>query len=151
MLFNHLLSMTTDIKTHTERKTIRSLRLLTRQGPARLNPRDTNRHGQRAPVNPRSPASGTLSARGGVKLHVVNLRIVSATGRLVDIEMSLNLPVDIDHRAIGAVVRDQNLDLRRPVLLDVPAGDAAPEAVSSARRRRGTEWGCAHAQFGSSG
>ena len=48
--------------------------------------------------------------------------------------MSLDLPVDIHHRTIGAMIHDQNFDLRRPGLHFRPTGNAAPEMVSNAKR-----------------
>lgn len=61
--------------------------------------------------------------------------------------MSLDLPVDIYHRAIGAVVRNQNIDLRRPILLFVSARNAAPDTVSTISQD-GIIGEYAHAQAG---
>lgn len=107
---------------------------------------DSDSKGARNP-QPRSPSIGILCALGIVQLHVVNLRIVPPSCHIVDIEMSLNLPIDIDHRTIWAMVRDQNLNLRRPILLFRPARNAAPEIVSTAHRN-GVVGGCSHAQVG---
>ena len=66
---------------------------------------------------------------------------------MVDIEMSLNLPVDIDHRAIGAMVSDQNFNLRRPILLYRPARNAVPRKPL-ALQRHGIVCAYTHAQPG---
>ena len=60
---------------------------------------------------------------------------------MIDIKVSLDLPVDVDHRAIGAMVRDQDFNLRGPILLYRSAGHAVPgkkrkPSVSVAKKRK---------------
>ena len=87
-------------------------------------------------------APNPLHALRIIQLPVVNLRIIPSGRRLIDVKVSLDLPVDIDHRAIGAMVRDQDFDLRGPVLLYRSAGNAVPgkkrkPSVSVAKKKRG--------------
>ena len=77
---------------------------------------------------PTRPVQSTLHALGIVQLLIEDLRIIPPTRGIIDVEMPLNLPVDIDHRTIGTMVRDQNLNLRRPILLVGTAREATPSA-----------------------
>ena len=74
-----------------------------------------------------------LHALGVVQLPVVNLRIIPAPRCIVDIEMPLHLAIDIDHRTIGTMVRNQDFNLRRPILLFRPAGNAASGTPSASQ------------------
>ena len=85
-------------------------------------------------LNCRSPAYSVLSTLGIVQLLVINFWIVPANVHVVDIKMSLGLPIDIHHRTIGAMIHDHNFYLRRPRLHYRPTGNAAPEMVSNAQR-----------------
>ena len=71
-------------------------------------------------------APNPLHALRIIQLPVVNSRIIPSGRRVIDIKVSLDLPVDVDHRAIGAMVRDQDFNLRGPVLLYRSAGNAVP-------------------------
>ena len=116
-----------------------------RKGPACRETRNAKQHSHDAtPSNLPSPTPGsspsrtTLHAIGIGQLLIINLRIVPAhprRRRIIDIKVSLHLPIDIDHRAIGAVVRDQNLDARRPSLHLWPARNAAHEVTRQHRTK----------------
>ena len=97
----------------------------------------------RHPQNPDSqdPTSRILHALRIINLHIVNLRIIPSRRSLVDIKVSLNLPRDTDHRAIGAVVRNQNLNLGRPRLHLRPAGNTASPGPSAPPKRIRSESG----------
>lgn len=94
----------------------------TPKGPAHLLPETrSGTASQQDTLNPPSdPNSPILRARGIIQLHIVNLRIVPTSRRIIDIEVALNLPIDRDHRTIGAVVRDEDFNLGRPILLFRP-------------------------------
>ena len=61
--------------------------------------------------------------------------------------MSLDLPVNVDHRTVRAVVRNQNINLRHPILLFVSASNAAQDNVSIVLKN-GVIGEFAHAQAG---
>ena len=87
-------------------------------------------------------APNPLHALRIIQLPIVNLRIIPSRRRVIDIKVSLDLPVDIDHRAIGAMVRDQDFNLRGPILLYRSAGNAVPgkkrkPSVSVAKKGKG--------------
>lgn len=71
-------------------------------------------------------SNDTLHALGIVQLHIVNLGIIPASRTIVDVEMALDLPVDIEHRTIGAMVCYQNCNVGRSILFYGSAGNAAP-------------------------
>ena len=68
---------------------------------------------------------------------------------MVDVEMSLDLPIDIDHRAIRAMVRDEDFNLRRPILLHRSAGNTVPrkESRQSALRKVWDEYVCMYVRY----
>lgn len=106
------------------------------KGISQLKPGGKEWHGHQDPFRPDNPPSGTLRALRIIHLHIVNLRIIPATWCVVDIEMSLDLPIDVDHRTTGAMVRNQNINLRRPILLIIAARNAAPDTVSTVQKDR---------------
>ena len=95
------------------------------------------------------PVSGTLHALGIIQLLIVNLGIIPARRCLVNIEMSLDLPIDIDHRAIRAMVRDEDFNPRRPILLYRSAGNAVPrkESRQSALRNVWDKYVCMYVRY----
>ena len=123
---------------HTKEKQVRSPRLRLIKGPAHLNPGDTKSAQPRSASSksqtkpPKAPS--TLHALGIVQLPIEDLRIIPPTRRIIDIEMPLNLPIDIDHRTIRTMIRDQNLNLRRPILLVGTARDTTPSAKEKTRQ-----------------